>query len=72
MINSYHDKLKQAIKGKTFVFIDAANLEKSVQDMYVNLKDVPGELMKYQPDFVISQIQELKSIVLEEKYVTYQ
>lgn len=48
MINPYQEKLHQAIKGKTYVFIDAANLERSVQDMWVNPKDIPDEFRKYE------------------------
>jgi hypothetical protein len=33
MSNVYFDKLKTVIKGKVFVYIDAANLERSVKDM---------------------------------------
>lgn len=48
MVNPYLDKLSQAIKAKTYIFIDAANLERSVQDMWVNPKDIPDEFRKYQ------------------------
>lgn len=41
---------KKAIKGKTFIYIDAANLERSVQDMWVNPKDIEGSLKKYSAD----------------------
>lgn len=37
-------KLKSIIKGKTVVFIDAANLEKSVQDMFVRPDDISDTL----------------------------
>lgn len=50
MVNPYQEKLHQSIKGKTYVFIDAANLERSVQDMWVNPKDVPDEFRKYPAD----------------------
>jgi len=33
MSNLYFDKLKAVIKGRVFVYIDAANLERSVRDM---------------------------------------
>jgi len=33
MSNYYLDKLKQAIKGRVILYIDAANLEQSVRDM---------------------------------------
>ena len=38
MDNEYIEKLKNAIKGKTVVFIDAANLERSVKDIWVSPK----------------------------------
>jgi hypothetical protein len=44
MIEKYFEKLKKAIKGRVFVYIDAANLERSVADMWVSPKDVPDEL----------------------------
>ncbi len=47
MTNFYIDKFEKAIKGKMTVFIDAANLEKSVQAMWVNPKDIPDELKDY-------------------------
>jgi len=47
MSNQYLEKLKTAIKGQTFVYIDAANLERSVQDMWVNPKDIPDALKNY-------------------------
>jgi len=50
MQNIYSDNLKKAIKGKVFVYIDAANLEKSVQDMWVNPKDVPNDFKNYTAD----------------------
>lgn len=50
MTNQYLDKLKQAIKGSACVYIDAANLECSVLDMWVNPKDIPDKLRNYQPE----------------------
>jgi len=50
MNHDYLSKLKSAIKGKVFVYIDAANLEKSVQDMWVNPKDVSNDFRSYQTD----------------------
>lgn len=44
MSNVYFDKLKTVIKGKVFVYIDAANLERSVKDMWVSPKDIPDKL----------------------------
>lgn len=46
----YFEKLKKAIKGRVLVCIDAANLERSVRDMWVNPKDIPDDLRKYQAD----------------------
>lgn len=58
MENDYRSKLSKAIKGRVFVFIDAANLERSVQDMWVNAKDIPdnfrasmAENLKYAVDY---------------------
>jgi uncharacterized LabA/DUF88 family protein len=39
-MNNYIEKFKGAVKGKVFIFIDAANLERSVQSMWVNPKDI--------------------------------
>jgi len=47
MNNNYLEKLKSGIKGRVLVYIDAANLERSVQDMWVSPKDVPNELKSY-------------------------
>ena len=38
-MNYYIEKLKNAVNGRTVVFIDAANLEKSVQDLKVKAGD---------------------------------
>ncbi len=43
-MDAYKDKLSSVIKGRIALFIDAANLERSVQDMWVNPKDVPEGL----------------------------
>jgi uncharacterized LabA/DUF88 family protein len=50
MSNHYHEKLNKALMGKTCIFIDAANLERSVQDMWVSPKDIPDNLKKYKAD----------------------
>lgn len=47
MDDYYFEKLKKSIKGRVYIFIDAANLERSVQDMHVNLSDIPDNLRKY-------------------------
>lgn len=50
MTNYYLEKLKKVIKGEVFIFIDAANLERSVKDMWVNPKDIPDEYKNYVAD----------------------
>ena len=50
MLNPYHDRLRSAIRGKTIIYIDAANLERSVKAMWVNPKDIPDALKKYTAD----------------------
>lgn len=49
-MNPYKDKLKEIIKGRIGIFIDAANLEHSVRDMWVNPKDVPESLQHLTAD----------------------
>jgi len=49
-MNDYITKLATVLKGRAVVCIDAANLEKSVQDMRVNPKDVPNDLKGYSID----------------------
>jgi uncharacterized LabA/DUF88 family protein len=46
-MDNYSEKLKEAVKGRIFIAIDAANLERSVQDMWVNPKDISDEFKKY-------------------------
>jgi len=50
MYEEYKQKLKSVINGKIVVFIDAANLERSVQDMWVNPKDIIDDFKKYEAD----------------------
>ncbi|MFH0857099.1 MAG: NYN domain-containing protein [bacterium] len=50
MDNYYFEKLKKSIKGRAYIFIDAANLERSVQDMWVNPKDIPDDFRKHYAD----------------------
>ncbi|MDD2757811.1 MAG: NYN domain-containing protein [Patescibacteria group bacterium] len=50
MPNHYTEKLKIALKKRVFIYIDAANLERSVQDMWVSPKDVPDDLKKFTAD----------------------
>ena len=48
MGNPLSSKLLKILKQrKMMVFIDAANLERSVQDMWVNPKDIPDKLKKH-------------------------
>lgn len=47
MINHYHENLVKALKNKVYLYIDAANLERSVQDMWVDPKDIPNDYKKY-------------------------
>lgn len=44
MENEYVEKLKLVIKGRTAVYIDAANIERSVQAMFVRPDDIPDNL----------------------------
>lgn len=57
-MNEFVEKLKGVIKGKTVVYIDAANLEQSVKDMFVRPDDVPdtlkhlsSELLRWSVDY---------------------
>ncbi|MBI4272975.1 NYN domain-containing protein [Candidatus Uhrbacteria bacterium] len=45
-MNDYIESIRRAMKGRVFVAIDAANLERSVQDMWVNPKDITDVLRK--------------------------
>ena len=49
-MNSYKDKFLAIVKGRVAVFIDAANLEMSMKDLYVNPRDIPDTLGKYAAD----------------------
>ena len=44
MENEYVRKLKNAVNGNIAVYIDAANLEQSVKDMFVRPDDISSEL----------------------------
>jgi len=44
MGNGFLEKFSGAARGKVMIFIDAANLEQSVKSMWVNIKDVAGDL----------------------------
>lgn len=50
MHTDHLDKLKKALRGKTAVFMDAANLEQSVKGMYVVPQDIPNALKKHTTD----------------------
>ena len=56
MTNEHIEKLKGVVKGTLAVFIDAANLEMSVKDMYVNPKDIPDYLGKYKPEELLWRV----------------
>lgn len=43
-MNEYLEKLNNVIKGRVSVFIDTANLEQSVKDMFVRPEDIPDNL----------------------------
>lgn len=43
-MNEYEEKLRGVVKGKTIVYIDVANLEQSIKDMFVRPDDVPDNL----------------------------
>lgn len=43
-MNEYEKKLKSNAKGRVVVYIDAANLEQSVKDMFVRPDDVPDDM----------------------------
>ena len=43
-MNEYEEKLRKVVKGKVVVYIDAANLEQSVKDMFVRPDDIPENL----------------------------
>ncbi len=49
-MNEYVEKLKSSVKGKTVVYIDAANLEQSVKDMFVRPDDVPDNFKHLSTD----------------------
>lgn len=50
MKDDFVARLKSVVKGRTVVCIDAANLEQSVKDMWVNPKDIPDNLKKLTAD----------------------
>lgn len=50
MPDEYIKKLTSVTKGRTAIFIDAANLERSVQSLFVNPKDITDNFKKYFPE----------------------
>lgn len=46
-MNGFLEKFAKVVVGRTAVFIDAANLEQSVRDMWVNPKDIPDNLKHF-------------------------
>ena len=43
-MNEYIEKINNLVKGRVAVFIDTANIEQSVKDMFVRADDIPGNL----------------------------
>ncbi len=43
-MNEYIEKINRLIKGRVAIFIDTANLEQSVKDMFVRADDIPDNL----------------------------
>ena len=50
MENEYVEKLKRVVKGRTIVYIDAANLEQSVKGMFARPDDVPDNFKHLSAD----------------------
>ncbi|MFA4831043.1 MAG: NYN domain-containing protein [Patescibacteria group bacterium] len=50
MSEEHKQKLKSVIKDRVVIFIDAANLERSVQSFFVNPKEIPENFKRYYPD----------------------
>lgn len=49
-MNEYESKLRGVIKGKVVVYIDAANLEQSVKDMFVRADEIPENMKHLQAE----------------------
>lgn len=49
-MNEYEAKLREVAKGKVIVYIDAANLERSVKSMFVRPDDIPEDLKHLQAE----------------------
>ncbi len=50
MMNEFTEKLKNLLTGRIVVYIDAANLERSVKDMFVRADDIPDNLKHHSTD----------------------
>jgi len=51
-MNKYVEKLNNVIKGRIVVYIDTANLEQSVKDMFVRADDLPDDLKHLPTDIL--------------------
>lgn len=51
-MNEYESKLKAAVKGRVVIYIDAANLEQSVKDMFVRPDEAPEDLKHLSTDIL--------------------
>lgn len=49
-MDNFIERFKRVAKGNAFIVIDAANLERSVQDMWVNPKDIPDNLKNFKAE----------------------
>ena len=47
-MNEYEEKLQEVVKGRVVVYIDAANLERSVKSMFVRPDEAPDDLKHLQ------------------------
>lgn len=50
MNNLYIEKFKDFVRGRVYVYIDGANLERSVQSFFVNPKEIPETFKKFYPE----------------------
>ena len=51
-MSEYTEKLKAVSKGRIAIFIDTANLEQSVKDMFVRPDDIPEQYKHLQPELL--------------------
>jgi hypothetical protein len=49
-MNEYVEKINSVVKGRIAIFIDTANLEQSVKDMFVRADDIPDNLKNLPTD----------------------